>query len=116
MTATCGSGPNGPARPFVPFDQHDDYDQYVDGKPRLDGVRDFLASRGIRLPEGGPGEPAGAETVYGLGLRKNDLVLRRIHTDGVETYPGSVAYVQAVRETRAGAGPSSRPRPTAGTC
>lgn len=83
---------------FVPFDEHDDYDQYVDGKPRLDGVRDFLASRGIHLPEGGPGEPAGAETVYGLGLRKNDLVLRRIHTRGVETYPGSVAYVKAVRD------------------
>jgi beta-phosphoglucomutase family hydrolase len=84
-------------RPFVPFDEHDDYDQYVDGKPRLDGVRDFLASRGIHLPEGRPGEPPGAETVYGLGLRKNDLVLRRIHTRGVDVYPGSVAYVRAVQ-------------------
>jgi beta-phosphoglucomutase family hydrolase len=84
--------------PFIPFDEHDDYDEYVDGKPRLDGVRDFLASRGIHLPEGGPGDPPDAETVYALGLRKNDIVLRRIHTDGVEAYPGSVAYVRAVRD------------------
>jgi beta-phosphoglucomutase family hydrolase len=84
--------------PFVPFDERADYDQYVDGKPRLDGVRDFLASRGIHLPAGGPGDPPGAETVYSLGQRKNDIVLRRIHTDGVEAYPGSVAYVKAIRE------------------
>jgi beta-phosphoglucomutase family hydrolase len=84
--------------PFVPFDEHHDYDEYVDGKPRLDGVRDFLASRGIHLPEGGPGDAPGAETIYALGLRKNDIVLRRIHTDGVEAYPGSVAYVRAVRD------------------
>jgi beta-phosphoglucomutase family hydrolase len=83
---------------FVPFDAHDDYDRYVDGKPRLDGVRDFLASRGIQVPEGGAGDPPGAETFYSLGLRKNDIVLRRIHTDGVEAYPGSVAYVKAVRD------------------
>jgi beta-phosphoglucomutase family hydrolase len=82
----------------TPFDDHDDYDSYVDGKPRLDGVRDFLASRGIRLPEGGPGDPPGAETVYALGERKNHIVLRRIHTDGVAVYAGSVAYVKATRE------------------
>ncbi len=84
--------------PFVPFDEHDDYDKYVDGKPRLDGVRDFLASRGIHLPDGGPDDQPNAETVYALGRRKNDIVLRRIHTDGVEAYPGSVAYVKAVRD------------------
>ena len=84
--------------PFVPFDEHADYDTYVDGKPRLDGVRDFLSSRGIHLPEGGPGDPPDAETVYALGQQKNDIVLRRIHTDGVEAYPGSVAYVKAVRD------------------
>jgi beta-phosphoglucomutase family hydrolase len=82
---------------FIPFDAHDDYDSYVDGKPRSDGVRDFLASRGIQLPEGGPSDPPDADTVYSLGQRKNDIVLRRIHSDGVDTYPGSVAYVEAVR-------------------
>ncbi len=84
--------------PFRPFDAHDDYDTYVDGKPRLDGVRDFLASRGIHLPEGSPDDPPTAETLHGLGLRKNEIVLRRIHDDGVEAYPGSVAYVQAVKK------------------
>jgi beta-phosphoglucomutase family hydrolase len=85
-------------QPFQPFDRHDDYDNYVDGKPRLDGVRDFLASRGIHLPEGSSDDPAGAATVHGLGLRKNDLVIRRIHDDGVEAYPGSVAYVRAAKQ------------------
>jgi beta-phosphoglucomutase family hydrolase len=85
-------------QPFQPFDSHDDYDDYVDGKPRLDGVRDFLASRDIHLPEGSPDDPAGTETVQGLARRKNDLVLRRIHDDGVEPYAGSVAYVTAARD------------------
>ena len=87
-------------QPFVPFDQHDDYDRYVDGKPRLDGVQDFLASRGIHLAEGTVADPATADTVNGLGRRKNDLVVRRIHEDGVAAYPGSVTYVRAA----AGAG------------
>jgi beta-phosphoglucomutase family hydrolase len=82
----------------TPFDQHEDYDRYVDGKPRLDGVRDFLASREIRLPEGGPGDPPDAETVFALGRRKNAIVLRRISSDGVDAYPGSVAYVESVRD------------------
>jgi beta-phosphoglucomutase family hydrolase len=82
----------------TPFDEHDDYDRYVDGKPRLDGVRDFLASRDIRLPEGGPGDPPDAGTVYALGRRKNAIVLRRISSEGVDAYPGSVAYVEAVRD------------------
>jgi len=67
-----------------PFDAHDDYDEYVDGKPRLDGVRDFLASRHIQLPEGSPGDSAAALTVHGLATRKNDLVLRRIHQQGAD--------------------------------
>jgi beta-phosphoglucomutase family hydrolase len=83
---------------FIPFDAHDDYDSYVDGKPRSAGVRDFLASRGIHLPEGGPSDPPDADTVYSLGQRKNEIVLRRIHSDGVDAYPGSVAYVKAVRD------------------
>jgi beta-phosphoglucomutase family hydrolase len=83
---------------FVPFDPVADYDQYVDGKPRYDGVRSFLASRGIELPEGDPSDPPSAETVRGLGNRKNDLVLALLKRDGVEAYEGSVRYVHAVRE------------------
>lgn len=83
---------------FVPFDAVRDYDEYVDGRPREDGVRTFLASRGVELPEGAPDDPPGRETVNGLGSRKNDLVLRRIREDGVEAYEGSVTYVNAVRD------------------
>ncbi|MGW7357964.1 HAD family hydrolase [Streptomyces sp. NPDC054802] len=82
---------------FVAFDAVRDYDEYVDGRPREDGVRTFLASRGIELPEGAPGDPPDRETVNGLGTRKNELVLRRIREDGVDAYEGSVAYVHAVR-------------------
>ena len=84
-------------QPFVPFDPVTDYDEYVDGKPRADGTRSFLASRGIELPDGQEDDPPDAPTVYGLGNRKNEIVLRRIREDGVEAYPGSVRYVQAVR-------------------
>jgi beta-phosphoglucomutase family hydrolase len=84
--------------PFVPFDAHDDYDSYVDGKARADGVRAFLASRGITLPEGDDDDSPDAQTVHGLGNRKNALVLERFARDGVEVYEGSVAYVKAVRD------------------
>jgi beta-phosphoglucomutase family hydrolase len=84
--------------PFVPFDAVRDYAEYVDGKPRYDGVRSFLASRGISLPEGEPGDPPSAETIAGLGNRKNELVLALIRRDGVEPYDGSVRYLHAVRE------------------
>jgi beta-phosphoglucomutase family hydrolase len=84
--------------PFVPFDPVADYSAYVDGKPRYDGVRSFLASRGIELPEGDPGDPPSAETVCGLGNRKNELVLALLRRDGVEVYEGSVRYVRAVRD------------------
>jgi beta-phosphoglucomutase family hydrolase len=83
---------------FVPFDRVDDYDEYVDGKPRYDGVRSFLASRGIDLPRGQASDPPTAETVSGLGNRKNELVLALIHEQGVEAYQGSVRYVHAARE------------------
>jgi beta-phosphoglucomutase family hydrolase len=82
---------------FVPFDPVHDYDEYVDGKPRYDGVRSFLAARGIELPEGSPDDPPGAETVRGLGDLKNGIVLKIIREQGVEPYDGSVAYVEAVR-------------------
>ena len=84
--------------PFVPFDPVRDYDEYVNGKPREDGTRSFLASRGIELPEGSDGDPPDAETVHGLGNRKNEIVRRRIREDGVEAYEGSVRYVRAARD------------------
>jgi beta-phosphoglucomutase family hydrolase len=83
--------------PYVPFDPHGDYTRYVDGKPRADGVRSFLQSRGIELPEGDRDDPPERETVHGLGGRKNDLVLALIERDGVEVFPGSVRYLHAVR-------------------
>jgi beta-phosphoglucomutase family hydrolase len=82
---------------FEPFDPVHDYDEYVDGKPRYDGVRSFLASRGIELPEGSPSDPPDAETIDGLGNRKNKIVLRLIHADGVAPYEGSVRYAEAAR-------------------
>jgi beta-phosphoglucomutase family hydrolase len=83
---------------FRPFDIRADYDRYVDGKPREDGVRDFLASREIKLPEGSPDDGPDAQTVYGLGKLKNEELTRRIEQDGVEVFPGSVRYLQAARQ------------------
>jgi beta-phosphoglucomutase family hydrolase len=87
----------GSGEAFVPFDPIGDYDQYVDGKPRYDGVRSFLASRDIELEQGGPDDPPGAETIDGLGNRKNEIVLKLIREHGVQPYEGSVRYVNAVR-------------------
>ena len=84
--------------PFRPFDAVADYDEYVDGMPRYDGVRSFLAARGIDLPEGEENDPVSAETVHGLGNRKNEIVLRLIREQGVEPYEGSVRYLRAARE------------------
>ena len=84
--------------PFVPFDPVADYRLYVDGMPRADGVRSFLASRGISLPEGAADDPPGADTVQGLGNRKNELVVRFIRESGVVVYDGSVDYVRAARD------------------
>lgn len=83
--------------PFQAFEPAD-YNSYVDGRPRADGVRTFLASRGITLPDGGPDDPPQRETVYGLGNRKNELLLRLIREGGVQPYPGSVRYLTAVRD------------------
>lgn len=82
---------------FVPFDPVRDYEIYVDGKARADGVRDFLASRGIELPDGEPNDPPGAESVHGLGNRKNQALLRRIKADGVAAFEGSRRYLEAAR-------------------
>ncbi|EHN78235.1 beta-phosphoglucomutase family hydrolase [Streptomyces coelicoflavus] len=81
---------------FRPFTDSD-YDQYVDGRPRADGVRSFLASRGVELPEGTPDDPPDARTVNGVGNRKNELLLEKIRTDGVEPYEGTLRYIDAVR-------------------
>ncbi|TQM03205.1 HAD family hydrolase [Pseudonocardia kunmingensis] len=83
---------------FRPFDVKSDYGPYVDGKPRLAGTDSFLRSRGIELPAGGPGDAPGAETVFALATRKNDLVQEKIVTVGVDVYPGSVRYLHAVKE------------------
>ena len=82
----------------TPFDAHTDYDQYVDGKRREDGVRDFLASRGIELPDGSPDDGPDKETVYGLGTRKNDIIEKVIERDGVKAYEGSVRYLKSARD------------------
>ncbi|WP_437074076.1 HAD family hydrolase [Streptomyces sp. enrichment culture] len=82
---------------FRPFDAAAEYDEYVDGRPRADGVRTFLAARGIELPEGGPDDPPDAATVHGLGNRKNALLLEKIRTGGVEAYDGTLRYLEAVR-------------------
>ncbi|WP_077797224.1 beta-phosphoglucomutase family hydrolase [Streptomyces sp. JHA26] len=81
---------------FHPFTDSD-YDEYVDGRPRADGVRTFLASRGIELPEGSADDPPDAQTVNGVGNRKNELVLEKIRTEGVEAYDGTLRYIDAVR-------------------
>jgi beta-phosphoglucomutase family hydrolase len=84
---------------FVAFDKVSDYDEYVDGKPREDGVRSFLQSRGIELPEGDPDDPPDAQTIQGVGNNKNQRVLKLIHDHGVDAYEGSVRYVrEAQRE------------------
>lgn len=82
---------------FVPFDAVTDYDTYVDGRPRLDGTRAFLHSRGVDLPEGTDADPPNTRTVHGISRAKNDTVLRLIREQGVQPYDGSVAYVHRLR-------------------
>jgi beta-phosphoglucomutase family hydrolase len=82
---------------FVPFTDRD-YAEHVDGRPRADGVREFLRSRGIVLPEGTPEDPPTAQTVHGVGNRKNDLVHTIIEERGVNPYPGSVRYLRALHD------------------
>jgi beta-phosphoglucomutase family hydrolase len=84
--------------PFKPFDVTTDYLLYVDGKQRFDGVRDFLKSRGIGLPEGSVDDQPAADTVGGLGNRKNDLVNAIIEEKGVEAYEGSVKLIRQLRQ------------------
>ncbi|MGI8559313.1 MAG: HAD-IA family hydrolase [Solirubrobacteraceae bacterium] len=83
---------------FVAFDAVGEYDEFVDGKPRYEGVRSFLGSRGVELPQGEQSDPPDAETVDGLGNAKNEIVLRMIREDGVQAYEGSVRFVHAALE------------------
>jgi beta-phosphoglucomutase family hydrolase len=87
------------AAPFRPFDLNTDYKLHVDGKPRYQGVADFLKSRGIVLPEGTPEDPPAEETVCGLGNRKNELFNERIASAGAKAYAGTVAFLNYVRRT-----------------
>jgi beta-phosphoglucomutase family hydrolase len=80
-----------------PFSEAD-YLRHVDGKPRSDGVRDFLNSRGITVSEGSPGDSPDTDTVAGIGNRKNELLLKRLEEHGVEVFPGSVRYLRTVHE------------------
>lgn len=82
---------------LTPFDPVGDYERYVDGEPRADGVRNFLAARDIKLPEGNDDDPATARSVSGLGNRKNDLMLEVLATKGVAVYDGAVALVKVLR-------------------
>jgi beta-phosphoglucomutase family hydrolase len=84
--------------PFKAFDEVGDYDRYVDGLPRDDGVRSFLKSRGIELPDGDRDDPPDRQTVHGIAERKNELVLDLIRTSGVRPYDGSVRFVRAARD------------------
>jgi HAD superfamily hydrolase (TIGR01509 family) len=81
---------------FVPFDPVEDYLKYVDGKKREDGVRSFLASRGIQLPDGDPDDSGDKNTVYGLGTRKNDAFQETLQKDGVKVFDGSRRYLEKV--------------------
>lgn len=76
----------------------DDYNDFVDGKPREDGVRDFLKSRGIELPEGGAGDGPDTDSVSGISTRKNQLVLKAIHDDGVLVFEDARRYLEAARD------------------
>jgi beta-phosphoglucomutase family hydrolase len=83
---------------FVAFDVGADYLNYVDGRKRDDGVRSFLASRGIELPEGDPNDGPETESVFGLGNRKNEMFHRVLQKDGVKVFEGSRRYLEAVAD------------------
>lgn len=80
---------------FIAFDREADYREYIDGRPRLEGIHRFLDSRGIRLPEGRPSDPADAETAHGLARRKSEALARSLHRRGVAAVPGARRYLEA---------------------
>ena len=95
--AFLGSRPVLPGENRSPFTESD-YERFVDGKPRADGVVDFLAARGVVLPHGDPSDPPGAATVCGLGKRKDQLFLGRIARNGVPAFDSTVALVRCLRD------------------
>ena len=97
--ARAGTGPGGaPDAALRPFDRDADYARYVDGKPRYDGVRDFLASRAIELPMGDPSDPPERETVCGLGNRKNAFFNDEVRERGVKTFPSTIELIHQLRD------------------
>ena len=96
--ARTGTAPGASDDPLRPFDLDADYARYVDGKPRYDGVRDFLASRGIELPLGDPSDPPERETVCGLGNRKNDFFNAEVREHGVSTFPSTIEVIHQLHE------------------
>jgi beta-phosphoglucomutase family hydrolase len=90
--------------PFVPFDEHADYERYVDGKNRYDGVRSFLASRGIELPEGSPDDPPGTDTVQAMGNDKDTYFLQQVRTEGVRPYDSTIRVIKDLRDRGVGIG------------
>jgi HAD superfamily hydrolase (TIGR01509 family) len=81
-----------------PFGRRDDYARYLHGKPRIDGVHAFLASRGIRLPDGSPDDAPGTDTAFGVANRKNQMLVRRLRHEGVRAYEGSVLFLELAHE------------------
>lgn len=86
--------------PVRPFDPRADYRRYLDGKPRIEGVHEFLAGRGIRLPDGRPDDRAGADTAYGVANRKNELLVARLRHEGIHAYDGSLLFLELAREAQ----------------
>ena len=84
-------------RQFIPFDPRREYQDFIAGRPRLDGVRAFLGSRGIGLPEGSSNDPAGSESMHGLANRKNQVLQQRLDRQGVAAFAGSRFYLEAAR-------------------
>ena len=97
-TARTGTDPVGAPDALRPFDLDADYARYVDGKPRYDGVRDFLASRGIELPLGDPSDPPERETVCGLGNGKNAFFNAEVEEHGVKTFPSTITLIHELRD------------------
>jgi len=108
-----GAGSGAPDPALRPFDREADYARYVDGKPRYDGVRDFLASRSIELPIGDPSDPPDRETVCGLGNRKNAFFNAEVREHGVKTFPSTIALIHELRDAGVKVGLMSSSKNTA---
>ena len=83
---------------FSPFDVDKDYRKYVDGKPRYEGVKSLLESRGIDIPYGSPGDPPDKETICGLGNRKNRYFHEHLQKEGVEVYASTIDLIHQLHE------------------